>query len=136
MEKKPYSKSERRRYIRLEPKEPISVRFKVVEESRSRKAAAADQAKTRSVSAGGMFLEIPLLKPEMLDGLLRGTHLLSLQIDIPDASHPIKALARVVWVETEKEVKSDKYGVGVSFLGIREEDRDKIVNYVIDSYSG
>lgn len=136
MGKKPYSESERRRYIRLEPKQPVSVRFKVVEESRSRKVAAADQAKTRSVSAGGMFLEIPFLKPEMLAGLLKGTHLLSLQIDIPDASHPIKALARVVWVEAEKEVKSDKYGVGVSFLGIREEDRDKIMNYVIDSYSG
>ena len=136
MRKKPYLESERRRYIRLEPKEPVSVRFKVVEESRGSKVAATDQAKTRSMSAGGMFLEIPLLKPEMLEGLLKGTHLLFLEIDIPDAPHPIKALARVIWVEGEKGKKSDRYGVGVSFLSIKEDDRDKIMNYVIDTYSG
>ncbi len=136
MRKKPDLESERRRYIRLRPKEPISVRFKVIEESRKRKVAAADRAKTRSVSAGGMFLEIPLLEPKMLEGLLRGTHILSLEIDIPNAPHSIKALARVIWVEGEKGVKSDRYGVGLSFLGIREDDRDKIMNYVIDTYSG
>ena len=135
MRKKPLLESERRRYIRLQPKEPISVRFKVIEESKRRKIAIANQAKMKSVSAGGMFLEIPLLKPKMLVGLLRGTHILSLQIDIPNVSHPIKALARVIWVEGEKGAGSDRYGVGVSFLGITEDDRDKIMNYVVDRYA-
>ena len=135
MRKKPYLESERRRYIRLRPKKPISVRFKVIEESKGRKVAVADRAKTRSVSAGGMFLEIPLLEPKMLEGLLRGTHLLSLQIDIPNASHPIKALARVIWVEGEKGVDADRYGVGVSFLAVTDDDREKIMNYVIDRCS-
>ena len=83
-----------------------------------------------------MFLEIPPLKPKMLDGLLRGTHVLSLQIDIPNVSRPIKVLARVIWVEGKRRVDSNRYGVGVSFIGISEDDREKIMNYVIDSCSG
>lgn len=137
MRKKPYFESERRRYVRLEPEEPISVRFKVIEESRRRKVATGtDRAKTKSVGGGGMFLEIPPLKPKMLDGLLRGTHVLSLQIDIPNVSRPIKVLARVIWVEGKRRVDSNRYGVGVSFIGISEDDREKIMNYVIDSCSG
>lgn len=75
-----------------------------------------------------MFLEIPPLKPKLLEGLLRGTHDLFPEIDIPTVSQPIEALARVVWVEGNIQ---DGYGVGISFLSINEEDRDKLISYII-----
>ena len=122
------TRSERRKYVRLQPKEAISVRFKVVTQTEGEKTASSHRAKTKDVSGGGMFLEISLLKPTLLEGVLRGTHNLFLEIDVPTLSHPLKALAKVVWVEGKA---SDKYGVGVSFLSINEEDRDNLMEYII-----
>ena len=120
--------SERRRYVRLQPKEAISVRFKVITRAEEEKALLNCLAKIKNASGGGMFLEIPPLKPKLLEGLLRGTHGLFLEIDIPTVSQPIEALARVVWVEGNIQ---DGYGVGVSFLSLNEEDRDKLISYII-----
>jgi len=121
--------SEKRRYVRLQPKEAISVHFKIVTQAEGEKVTS-HQAKTKNVSGGGMFLEIPLLQSKLLEGILLGTHNLLLNIDIPAVSHPVKALAKVVWVEGKN---SSRYGVGVSFLSINEEDRNKLVNYIIES---
>ncbi len=129
MKKEKLIRSERRSYIRFQLKEAVSVRFKVVIRAEGDKAIVSHQVKTKNVSGGGMFLETPLLKPKLLEGLLQGTHELLLEIDTPAVSRPIKALAKVVWVEGKN---SDGYGVGVSFLSINEEDRDKLMNYLIE----
>ena len=129
MKKGKLAHSERRRHVRLPIKEAISVCFKVVTRAEGEKAIVSHQVKTKNVSGGGMFLEIPLLKPKLLEGLLQGTHELTLEIDIPIVSHPVKALAKVVWVEGRNSLR---YGVGVSFLSINEEDRDKLIMYLIE----
>lgn len=128
MKKGKLTNSERRRYIRLQPKEAISVRFKVISREEGEKAAGSHRAKTKNVSGGGMFLQTPILKPMILEGVLRGTHNLFLEIDVPTVPYPIKALAKAVWVEGKD---GDGYGIGVSFLSINEEDRDKLTNYII-----
>ncbi|NOX97615.1 MAG: PilZ domain-containing protein [Nitrospirae bacterium] len=123
------TRSEKRKYVRLQPKEAISVHFKIVTKSEGEKVPIHHRAKTKNVSGGGMFLEIPLLEPKLLEGVLRGTHNLFLEINIPTSSYLVKALAKVVWIEGKT---SKQYGVGVSFLSINEEDRDKLMEYIIE----
>ena len=90
-----------------------------------------DSASTRNVSGGGMFLEIPRLDPDVLEQLLLGEKHLALEIDSPELAGPVRALARVIWVERSG---GDTYGVGVSFVKIDEADRSSVTDFMIDKY--
>jgi c-di-GMP-binding flagellar brake protein YcgR len=86
------------------------------------------------VSGGGLFLELPYIEPATVEELLKGEKQLSLEIKIPNSAEPIKALAKVAWMEGRKEGDRYLYGAGVSFIRIDENDRDEIINYIIDLY--
>lgn len=125
--------SERRRYVRISPPEPIQVKYNLVEDH-GEGGTETNKASSQSVSGGGLFLELPYLEPREVEGLLRGEKKLSLQIYIPNLSQPIKALGQVMWMEGKKEGERYFYGAGVSFIRIDEDDRDEIINYIIDLY--
>ena len=133
MEKKKEIVSERRRYVRISPSEPIQVQYKLVKD-REEGEMEINKASSRSVSGGGLFLELPYLEPGEVEELLRGEKKLSLQIHIPTLSKPVKALGQVMWLEGKKEGERYFYGAGVSFVRIDEDDRDEIINYIIDLY--
>ena len=132
-EKKKEIASERRRYVRISPSEPIQVKYNLVKDH-GEGEAETNKASSRSVSGGGLFLEMPYLEPREVEELLKGEKKLSLQIHIPNLSKPIKALGQVMWLEGKKEGERYFYGAGVSFVRIDEDDRDEIINYIIDLY--
>lgn len=125
--------SEKRRYVRISPLEPLKVRYSLVEEH-GEPEPASHKTFSRSVSGGGLFMELPYLEPQTVEELLAGKKKLSLQIDIPNNERSIKALGQVMWLEGKKEKEKYFYGAGVSFIRIDEDDRDEIINYIIDLY--
>ena len=125
--------SERRRYVRISPSEPIQVKYNLVKDQ-GEGDTATNKASSQSVSGGGLFLELPYLEPGEVEGLLKGEKKLSLQIHIPNLAQPIKALGQVMWMEGKKEGERYFYCAGVSFVRIDEDDRDEIINYIIDLY--
>lgn len=125
--------SERRRYVRISPPSPIHVKYRFVE-GYSEPSHSPEGTLSCSVSGGGLFLELPYMESEAVEELLRGDKKLSLEIDIPNRAESIKALGKVVWMEGKKEGNRHFYGAGVSFVRIDEDDRDEIINYIIDLY--
>lgn len=108
---------DRRQFPRLE--ENLPVRY-----SKSSKTPADDtyqKAIRQNIGVGGVKL--------ILDEKLEVGTLLAIHLDLPSASgpSPVFATARVAWVEQEPE---DRFGVGMEFIDIDEEDRKKILDYV------
>lgn len=132
-DKKKEIASERRRYVRIAPPRPIKIKYSFVRGYGAQGVYSAD-AMSNSVSGGGLFVEMPYLEPETVDELLKGEKKLALEIDLPNMKQPIKALGQVVWMEGKRDGKRYYYGAGVSFLRIDENDRDEIINYIIDLY--
>ncbi len=125
--------SERRRYVRISPPSSIRVRYRFVEGD-SEPNRSPEDTLSNSVSGGGLFLELSSMEPRAVEELLRGEKKLSLEIILPNLAEPIKALGKVVWMEGKKEGDRHFYGAGVSFIRIDEDDRDEIINYIIDLY--
>jgi len=123
---------ERRRYVRLSPPKPIQVKYRFVDDD-SDPGVSSESSLSRSVGGGGLFLELPDLEPGTIEKLLKGEKKLSLAIDVPNVPKPIKALAKVIWMEGRQEGERHFYGVGVSFIRIDEDDRHEILNYIIES---
>lgn len=109
---------EKRRFVRLSASVDVNYTKKeaVLEEKSLR---------TKDISAGGIC--IISFEPLQESGLL------DLKISIPEEASPINAVGRVVWV---KEFiigdisKGKRYDVGVEFIKISGEDRNKINKYV------
>jgi len=130
-------KAERRRYVRFTPSQPIPVRFEVVDaelEEGGDAVADAGSADSVNVSKGGMFLEVPRMSPELLEDLLAGKKMLSLLVEAPQLDRPLRALARVMWVEGASEGRESTYGVGVSFVKVSAEGEfnDFMIDNLLD----
>jgi len=125
-----YGGAERRKYVRFTPEEPIPVKFTVIDQQGVE--AGEGDAESSNVSGGGMFLEIPPLDPTVMEQLILGQKFLSLEIDVPELEKPIRAIARVIWVE--KASQGEGYGVGVEFVKITEGDRQRVMDIMIDRY--
>lgn len=124
--------SERRRYARIVPPKALKVKYSFIQCSEPKRSSG--DALSKSLSCGGLFLELPYLEPAVVDELLRGEKKLSMEIELPNAAKSIKALGEVAWMEGKKNGERCFYGAGVSFIKIDENDRDEIINYIIDLY--
>jgi len=122
---------ERRRYVRIVPPKPIQVKYRFVDDDTDR-GASSGSTLSRSGGGGGLFLELPDLDADAIEKLLKGEKKLSLAIAIPNMPKPIKALAKVIWLEGMNEGERHFYGAGVSFVRIDEDDRNELLNYIID----
>jgi c-di-GMP-binding flagellar brake protein YcgR len=110
---------ERRKFLRIEDSLPVRYTKAV------KKMEEVEFKDTIRVNIGGGGVKLILE-----ENLPKGT-ILAMHISIPDPEEgfiPVFATGRVVWSEVIEE--NEKYGVGVEFLNIDEEDRRKIVKYV------
>lgn len=70
-----------------------------------------------NLSRNGIFIHT-------LDPLPAGTYV-NIQFLLPD-DYPIRTRGEVIWANTDEE--DEDVGMGVKFLGLSEEDRDRILN--------
>jgi len=81
---------------------------------------------TLNISAGGMCVL-------MADPMREGTTP-TLQFSLPDEDVPIVCKGRITWCRAST-IDPDLFEVGVAFIDIRDEDRQRIVDFV-DTHLG
>lgn len=92
---------------------------------------------THNVSAGGVMVETDDLATDKIGELIDGMIHLALEVKLPASIKPIKALAKVIWAIERKDVSEGekKTLMGLKFIDISMEDKDKIEKFVIDHFS-
>lgn len=126
----PYEQ-ERREFVRV--KLEVPVRYKFLAKDRTEpELGHVYEGTTWNISGGGLLLSgrIPVLS--WLPDLLLQKVLIGVNVLLPGSDAPIKALARVAWVETIDE-GTQRCGIGLKFREITTADRDMIFQFVIRS---
>lgn len=127
---RPYEQ-ERREFVRVNLDIPVTYKFL----SQHRGDSELDhtyRGTTQNISAGGMLLrgEIPLIP--WIPELLMQKMLLGVSLGIPDEGPPLRALARVAWIETVEE-PTLRCRMGLAFREITVTDRERIFQFVLKS---
>ncbi|MBI3312035.1 MAG: PilZ domain-containing protein [Candidatus Omnitrophica bacterium] len=104
---------ERRRYLRLNFREPI--RFRDVFKPHAYSGALA-----RDLSAGGLRMSAQEFLPK--------DSKLVVVLDLPGVREPVRTISRVAWMQ--KERTSDRYDCGLEFVGISREDQEIIAGHI------
>ena len=106
---------ERRKHERITYHAPC--RYEIGSREKPSKILESGTSFVKNISLGGLLIE--MLK------LIDVNSLIDLEVVIPTANQPIRAQARVVWVNKVEE-DGGRYNVGMCFTDISLEDRDKI----------
>ncbi len=127
---RPYEQ-ERREFVRVHLEIPVTYRFV----SQHRDESELDhvyRGTTSNISAGGLLLrgEIPLIP--WIPELLMQKMLIGVTLGLPDEGPPVKALARVAWLETVEE-PSLRSRMGLAFREITAADRERIFQFILQS---
>lgn len=110
---------ERRAFLRIEDSLPV----RYTKAAKKMQDVELKETVRANIGGGGVKLILE-------ENLPKGT-ILAMHISIPDPVEgfvPVFATGEVVWSEVIKE--GEKFGVGIKFLNIDEEDRKKIIEYV------
>lgn len=121
--------AERRRYVRV--KASVRVRYKVYHCFSETQSEEVCEGLTENISSGGIFLRSKLPKAEWIPELLTRRMVLALKIFLPTEQEPVKALARLAWIEGMKEDQKELWGMGLEFAEMSAEDKDRITLFVI-----
>ncbi|MCM8824320.1 MAG: PilZ domain-containing protein [Candidatus Omnitrophica bacterium] len=110
------NKTERRRFLRLNVS--VCVEYSILGEEEVKSDF------THDIGGGGICLIV-------YDNIIEENTILKLSIHLPDDTKPIKALGRVVW---QRAIPSTvlRYDLGIEFIEISPEDRQRISEYVIN----
>ena len=127
---RPYEQ-ERREFVRVRLEIPVTYRFV----SQHRDEGELDhvyRGTTSNISAGGLLLrgEIPLIP--WIPELLMQKMLIGVTLGLPDEGPPVKALARVAWIEAVEE-PSLRSRMGLAFREITAADRERIFQFILQS---
>jgi len=120
--------TEKREFVRIHT--DIPVRYKFLSRSIPLDSEGIYEGTTANVSGSGLLLVGKLPGMSWIPGLLMGEILIGANILLPLLDMPIKALARVAWIEAFQK-GSDKCAMGLRFKEISKENQDEILKYII-----
>lgn len=107
---------------RIDPRAEINkeAKYKILSESDGEINFGYEQAKAKNISKGGLCLEVGR---KLTEGNV-------IRIELPSLGDEknIKAFCEVQWCR--KENSSDQYEAGLSFIALREDDVDYLVNFI------
>ncbi len=126
----PYEQ-ERREFVRVKLEVPVRYKF-LAKDRNEPEFDRVYEGTTWNISGGGLLLagRIPVFS--WLPDLLLSKILVGVNILLPGTDNPIKALARVAWIETIDE-STQRCGIGLKFREVTTADRDQIFQFVIRS---
>ncbi len=119
--------TEKREFVRVHT--DIPVRYKFLSHSVTIDENVFEGT-TCNISSHGLLLFGKVPGMSWIPGLLMSEILLGLNILLPSLDMPVKALARVAWVESF-EKGSDKCSLGLKYQEIGKEAQDEILKYII-----
>ncbi|MBI5183083.1 MAG: PilZ domain-containing protein [Nitrospinae bacterium] len=123
---------EKRRFYRL--KSPIQVRFRIISGDNKGGASRLIKGKTENISMGGICLETNLVQVDGLhishDSSMLYKNRLEMEIDLSPDMESVKAIGEVIWYDLKQKKGQYIYNVGVWFLEISEEDKNKLSTFL------
>lgn len=122
--------AERREFVRVNVDVPI--RYKFLSTDPFRKFNTIFDGKTNNISGGGLLLVGKVPDFKMITELLMQKVVIGINVILPSSPEPIKALARVAWIEAIDE-STQECAMGLKFKEITKEHQDKIFQFVIRS---
>ena len=84
----------------------------------------------RNISAGGLFLEIPNIRQDLLPALVSKQYSLHLEFQLPDEEITITATAELVWLKQQMGRTPYRYGLALSFRAVDSDARQAISRFV------
>jgi Tfp pilus assembly protein PilZ len=114
-------RAEKRQSPRVKPS--FSVRYKALQDGAETVDAGSVDC---DISTGGLRF----MANEFFSTACR----LILELDIPAAPEPIKAVSEVAWIQKANPGAGYQYEVGNQFMEITEKDRERIAMYVSSHY--
>jgi len=119
--------SERREFVRI--KMDVPVRYKFLSKS-VEVGDAVYAGTTGDLGGGGLLVVGKIPEPAWYVGLLTQKIVVGVNIQLPQAMEPIKALCRVSWIEAT-ESESGRVAMGLKFKEIARDSLDEIFKFVI-----
>jgi len=123
-----YYERERREFVRVNAE--VAVRYRFLGHDATFQATGFVDGKTSNLSGGGMLLTASVADPDWIPGLLTEHIFIGVEIDLPGADGPVRALARAAWVEAAGD-GSGTCRIGLRFKEITRQDQDRLFNFVI-----
>jgi c-di-GMP-binding flagellar brake protein YcgR len=120
--------TERREFVKVSS--DIPVRYKFLSRTVPIDSEGVHEGTTSHLSAHGLLLVGKVPGLSWIPGLLMEEIVLGINVLLPSMDVPVKALARVAWVEAIKK-GCDKCPMGLRFLEISKESQDELLKYVI-----
>ena len=120
--------SEKSEFIHLQT--DIPVRYKFLSKTVPVDSEGIFEGTSRSLSSHGLMLSGKVPGMSWIPGLLMGEILIGINMLFPHLDAPIKALARVAWIEAF-EKGSEKCALGLKYKEITKEGQDEILRYII-----
>ena len=119
---------EHRDFVKL--RSPLTVRYKFVNPGGEKLSPALFEGSTANLSAAGMLLTGKIPEAGWLADLLTGRAWIVLNLAIPGDPEPVKAMARVAWIE-KVDAELSSCPLGLVFQEIDPDGRAKVQRYVI-----
>ncbi len=115
-------------YIKIRTE--IPVRYKFLSKVIDLADETVYEGITTQISGHGLFLVGKIPSVSWIPGLLMSKIVLGMNILLPSADKPVKALTKAAWVEAVEE-GTEKCGIGLTFMEIEKDQQDEIMKYVI-----
>ncbi|HDN85642.1 MAG: hypothetical protein DRP68_01365 [Candidatus Omnitrophota bacterium] len=91
--------------------------------------------KINNLSALGIGAEVVFPSGISKEALFSGMIKMGVKFNLPNSEEVLKAICRVIWMN-KRGGEEERYAVGLEFIDISLSHREKIVEYVINSYLG
>lgn len=108
----------------------IPVQYKVINQTEEALTVVAMEqkknllvGKSKDVSAEGLYL--------MSERHLQRGDILKLEVLLPHENRPLRAFSEVVW--TTNDPAGGRFGAGIYFMALRDEDADRLGRFVAES---
>jgi len=121
---------ERRQFVRLATDIPI--RYKFLSRVIDLGTDAIHEGRTGNISAGGCLMIGKVPNMNWIPALLMGKILIGVNLLLPSADEPLKALSVVTWMEAFKD-PGDPVTFGVAFNDLAKKYQDDIMKFIIRS---
>ena len=122
--------SENRDYLRVRAEVPVRYRF-LSNTINHPSLGEMFEGVTQDLSGGGILLKGRVPEQAWIPELLMERITLAVSIYLPDAHEPVKALARVAWLNTGEGRNEDICDMGLKFREVTREAQDRVFQYIL-----
>ncbi len=119
---------ERREFVRV--RADLPVKYKFLSQDGGLASDEIFDGTTSNISGAGILLVGQMPNSDWITGLLMERIVVGINLFLPGAEEPVKALTRTAWIEALDE-RSQRCSMGLRFKEITKEHLDRLFKFVI-----